>query len=103
MIVQTSEIIHFGIPDVKTYVQQTGHAGRDGKLSNCTMLVGKGVCKIYANAQILNYCQNKDTCRRDLLYSNFNSYFPNQIMFHTCKCFDICSAFCNCYKCNDCH
>jgi ATP-dependent DNA helicase RecQ len=46
------QVIHFGIPqNVETYAQQTGRAGRDGKLSCCTMLIGKGVYKRHCNGQ----------------------------------------------------
>ena len=84
-------IIHFGIPeDIETYVQQVGRAGRNGKMSCCTMLVGQGVYKKHCNRDIISYCNNDRTCRRHLLCSHFGSYSFNKSLYHTCKCCDIC-------------
>lgn len=90
-------VIHFGIPvDVEMYVQQVGRAGRDCISSRCMMFVGKGVYKRFCDKQILQYCSNKDECRRSFLYSRFLSYKQDKSIYHTCMCCDICSLYCNC-------
>ena len=89
-------VIHFGPPnDVETYIQQTGRSGRDGKVSHCIMLFGKGLSR-FCDKQMLEYCHNNSECRRDVLFRDFKSY---KCMGRTCFCCDICARKCNCDTC----
>ena len=95
-------IIHLGpTEDIENYVQQIGRAGRDGKPSFATLLFQKKYAK-RVEGSMLNYCYNKTSCRRDILYHDFDDYSRKEI--HTlCQCCDICVSICECSKCTTIH
>ena len=91
-------IIHFGCcEDVESYVQAVGRAGRDGKPSKAIIFARKGG-KQYINKQMQDYCDNTTTCRRTILFSDYDDC--NQSLKNSCKCCDLCTHKCNC---GDCH
>ena len=56
-------IIHWGVPTtVEEYAQETGRAGRDGKLA--VAILYEGVGEKYADAKMKAYLTNHKTCRR---------------------------------------
>ena len=95
------QIIHWGIPpDAEMYIQESGRAGRDGKLS-CALLL-KSACSVdkrYSSKQMIEYCNNKSfVCRRKILYQDF----PNcEFVPKGCLCCDICKSSCECGQCED--
>lgn len=92
-----SRIIHWGPPnDIETYIQQTGRSGREGELSYCTLLFGKGLRR-FCNKDMLAYCQNNSECRRNVLFKDCRSYIGT--IRTSCTCCDVCSSNCNCSNC----
>ena len=63
------QIIHWGPPShIKMYVQESGRAGRGGKASLTTILVGKGdLNKATHSKDIIDYCTNETSKRSALL------------------------------------
>ena len=67
-------VIHFGCcEDVESYVQAVGRAGRDGKPSKAIILHRKGGNQ-NVNQQMKDYCMNKSTCRRTILFVPLKPY-----------------------------
>ena len=55
-------VVHWGPPeDIEQYVQATGRAGRDGKVSHAVMLFNKGLKK-HVDESMAKYCENLTTC-----------------------------------------
>lgn len=95
------QVIHWGVPDdAEMYVQESGRAGRDGKLA-CALLFKdkRDLDKRYTSTQMIYYCTNNTSeCRRLILYKDF----PD-CKFTTvgCVCCDVCAKKCSCGQCND--
>ena len=51
-------VIHWGVPaDAEMYVQETGRAGRDGKLACATILkTSSDLDKRYTTQHMIDYC-----------------------------------------------
>ena len=67
------QIIHWGIPDdAEMYVQQTGRAGRDGKLSCALLLYTKSdLSRKRISEPMKQYCTNTFfQCRKTLMFSD---------------------------------
>ena len=58
------QVIHWGVPeDAETYVQETGRAGRDGKLSCALLFYGKGELGKKRTSELMKTsCTNRDRC-----------------------------------------
>ena len=86
-------IIHWGVPTtVEEYAQETGRAGRDGKLA--VAILYEGVGEKYADAKMKTYLTNHKTCRRVVLFQDFSEKDVNDHC--ACKCCDICACKCTC-------
>ena len=92
-------IIHWSFRHIKTYIQETGHAGRDGKIAYAKLYFSKKDLSLpFMEESIKSYCTNKQCCRREILFKDFDhtSSLNKPV---DCKCCDICSILC---KCDDC-
>lgn len=83
--------------DVESYVQQTGRAGRDGN-PPCAPLLYRKSGK-YADERMVEYGTNTSTCRRDILFKDFDNY-KHMHNGTLCMCCDVCFKRCNCLECN---
>ncbi|XP_072042303.1 putative ATP-dependent DNA helicase Q1 [Amphiura filiformis] len=68
-------IIHLGIPsDIEFFVQESGRAGRDGKLSCSILVTYPGMFKdSKANDGMKNFAKNSDVCRRQQILRHFST------------------------------
>ena len=90
---------------IEEYVQKSGRGGRsgqDGKHAIATMFYAR--CDIGGahppSQLIINYCNNKTTCRRELLMAVFDVTACNKPSpIHLCC--DICWSTCSCLDCLD--
>jgi len=58
-------IIHWGPPsDIESYVQETGRAGRDGKVAHASLYFSnKDLGQFHIEDSMKNYCHNQLNCR----------------------------------------
>ena len=93
-------VIHWGPPSsIATYVQEVGRCGRDRKQSTATLYVSQDYQNV--DEDMMNYCQQDDTCRRELLMRTFmeqGDTFSKPDIKHLCC--DICSRQCHCSMCS---
>ena len=84
------EVIHFGPPlDSDTFLQQIGKAGRRKEPSHHLLIYnGKHIGNI--SSDMLQYCKNSATCRRQVLLKP-HGYQPSEARDRT-QCCDICAA-----------
>ncbi len=75
------------------YIQESGRAGRDGKLS-CALIL-KSSCDLHKR---FTSKQMSEYCRRQLLYTDFPDC---QFMSTGCLCCDVCKKSCQCGKCDE--
>ena len=69
------QIIHWGVPDdAEMYVQESGRAGKDGKLSYILIAYGKHDVSVKRTTKhMADYCHNETECRRSLLLKDFEN------------------------------
>ena len=91
-------VVHWGPPpDLDSYVQETGRAGRDLQPSVATLLYGK--VSQHTGADIRNYAACDDQCRRVSLFRQFLQGCNVVPQTPLCACCDVCSTKCKCSKC----
>ncbi len=95
------EVIHLGVPeDIESYVQESGRAGRDGLPALALLLKKKR--NQHANKSILQYMNNTEKCRKDVLFQDMDSYTHTSTSSQ-CLCCDICLTNCTCGSCSTTH
>lgn len=102
MGIDVSQIVHWGpSADLESYIQETGCAGRNGNKACALLLVDKGDMNNHAISDqfMLNYSKNTTTCRRSLLFQDFDDY-NSTVDIVGCMCCDICAATCECGYCS---
>ena len=65
------KVIHWGpSSDLESYVQESGRAGRDGKLSTCTLHFEKSELNTarHVSSAMIGYIKNTTICRKDFFY-----------------------------------
>ena len=93
------QVIHYGSPsDIVDYVQETGRAGRDGLQSLAILIHKSARGKKSPDENMSVYLGNKMTCRRDMLFGNFDNYVRTYDG-PLCLCCDICYSQCMCSNC----
>ena len=98
--VNVRQIVHWGVAsDVESYVQESGRAGRDGRIA-CVTTVFKAsdLDPRRVSKDMIDYCRNKDRCRRSLLFSHFDNALPKDKP-QGCFCCDVCALSCQCDDC----
>ena len=92
-------IIHWGPPsDIQSYIQETGRAGRDGGPAMAILYYdAKDLGALHVEQEIKDYCKNKDKCRRDCLFKDFDK--DTEASLSGCRCCDICCHSCDCGDC----
>jgi ATP-dependent DNA helicase RecQ len=91
------EVIHLGLPDdIESYVQESGHAGRDGSPSLALLLLKPGSNR-HAERSIVENSLNSTECHRDVQFRNFDRYAHVDMV--KCLCCDVCAKSFLCSRC----
>ena len=95
------QIIHWRPScDLEGYIQETGRGGRNGDLCLATILFGKGDQQHTAKP-MMEYCRNKEGCRRQELFKDFDNAETLSEPKSKCMCCDICACSCVCGHCGE--
>ena len=91
-------VVHYGTPhDIEEFVQESGRAGRDGKLSNSILVTYPGAGKFTRPNEAMKRFVNCSTCRRKEIMSNFEDNTASSMAKHFCC--DVCASECDCGQC----
>lgn len=98
--VNVRQTVHWGVAsDVESYVQESGRAGRDGQVACATLFYKPSdLDSRRVSKGMIDYCRNKDCCRRSLLFSHFEDAPPKHKP-QGCFCCDVCALSCQCDSC----
>ena len=89
-------VIHWGpSPDIDSYVQETGRA------HSTATIYFKPTDKLHTAKAMIAYCTNTVTCRRAMLFSDFDdaSLAHRNHLISKCQCCDLCKKTCDCPLC----
>lgn len=97
---QCPSIVHWGVAsDVESYVQESGRAGRNGQVACATIFFkASDLDSRRVSKDMIDYCRNKDTCGRSILFSHFDDATP-KVKPQGCACCDVCALSCQCDSC----
>lgn len=98
------QVIHWGVPeDMESFIQETGRAGRDGKLSSSLLFYSRReLNKRRTSEQLIKYCQNEDNqCCRKVIFADFDNCerFSTSNSISKCMCCYVCKQSCECGQC----
>ena len=79
------------------YVQEVGRGGRDGLRTVATLYYAKNL-KRFVDKDMVQYAEQTTTCRRDVLFQDFDVYEHLRCNVG-CNCCDVCSLTCTCDDC----
>ena len=89
------QILHWSASyDVESYIQETGRCGRDGYTANAVLFYSKAEERI-TSPLMVEYCQNNKSCRRDMLFHDFDDSDTLEKLCSLCMCCDICALSVN--------
>ena len=94
------QIVHYGPPgDIESYVQETGRAGCDGSQSLAILIQKSIKGNKTPDENMSAYLANRTSCRRDILFGNFDNYVRSY-EGPLCLCCDLCRTQCKCSNCD---
>lgn len=93
-------VVHWGLPpDIESYIQETGRAGRDGLISTVELYSDVKECAMFTTESMKGYVKLPvGQCRRSFLLSHFDTE-SDTTQTVGCKCCDNCSSICVCSSC----
>ena len=87
-------VFHCGLPsDIEAYVQETGEAGRDGKIATAIQYYTHQQLGFdFVEQSIKDYCQNVHECRRKILFKYFDKELNDNDKSIQNICCDVCAC-----------
>ena len=90
--------------DMESFIQETGRAGRDGKVSCSLLFFGKReLNKSRTSEQLITYCKNEDNqCCRKIIFADFDNCekCTTSSSVSKCMCCYICKRSCGWGQCH---
>lgn len=84
------QVILWGAPsDLESLIQQTGRGGRDGYAACALILYANADYRLSSDA-VMDFCQNKQICRRRLLFEGFDNFANISWPCRKCLCCERC-------------
>lgn len=98
------QVIHIGPPcSVKAYFQETGRAGRDGKLSSALLYYNNrdiGKNRVGMRDEMREFCSSENLCLRRLLLKSLDFELDvNNSVKQLHLCCNVCEEHCKCSVC----